>query len=122
MLQCPLCNKTYAGASGLHYHNVHRHGHVPRSRKKRNKKKIPIAAPPPPLSSPIPPEEDSDLLIFREGLVLTIRTVRADDLCYVSALNDFDAERGALEALWEYEREVPHMPAGFYDPANVVSV
>ena len=121
MLQCPLCNKTYAGASGLHYHNVHCHGHIPRCHKRKNKKKKKTTHPPP-LSTPLPPEEDSDLLIFREGLRLTIRTVRTDDLCYVSALSDLDAERGALEALWEYEREVPHMSAGFYDPTNVVSV
>jgi len=126
MPQCPLCNKTYAGASGLHYHRVHNHGHVPRYRKKRKKtKKIPLASPPPaapPLTAPPPPAKDSDLLIFREGLQFSIRSVRTDDLRYVSALSDFDAERGAFEALWEYEREVPHMPARWYDPTNVVSV
>ena len=53
---------------------------------------------------------------------MTIRTVRTDDLRYVFELSEFDAERGALEAFWEYEREVPHMPTGWYDPRNVVSV
>ena len=32
---CPLCNSSFAGPSGLHYHRIRYHGHKPRSYKKK---------------------------------------------------------------------------------------
>lgn len=113
---CVDCGRTFAGPSGLHYHKITQHGHLPRTYKKKKvqepRKKPPAA----PKKQPAPVEPSSNtqkekLIIVRKGLCFKILSCREDDVRYASRLSDLEVEIGVYDTIWHRdEHYVPHMP------------